>query len=86
MSKKNLNEQKISKKEAKSLVYNKLAAALSDYKKNIKPKKFEAKLKKASKLFATDIAKAAGKVSVKKIKKGKAKIKPASKNHHEAAS
>jgi len=86
MSKKNLKEQKISKKEAKSLVYNKLAAALSDYKKNIKPKKFEAKLKKASKLFATDIAKAAGKISVKKIKKEKAKIKIATKKPEEAVS
>ncbi len=77
MSTKNVKGQKISKKEAKTIVYNKLAEALSDYKKEIKPKKFEAKLKKASKLFATDIAKAAGKPGVEKTKKVKTKIKTA---------
>ena len=86
MSNKNVNGQKISKKEAKTIVYNKLAEALSDYKKEIKPKKFEAKLKKASKLFATDIAKAAGKTKPVKTKKLKLKNKPAKKKEEQPAS
>jgi hypothetical protein len=57
--KKNQSEvKKASKKEIRLSVYNKLAHALNEYKKDIKPKKFETNLKKASKLFATDIAKA----------------------------
>jgi len=57
--KKNQSEaKKTSKKEIRLSVYNKLAHALNEYKKDIKPKKFETNLKKASKLFATDIAKA----------------------------
>ena len=58
MNKNNLSGQKISKKEAKVLIYKKLAGALSEYKGSIKAKKFETKLKKASRLFASDIAKA----------------------------
>jgi hypothetical protein len=45
---------KLSKKEARKLVYEKLATALAEYKSSVKEKK----LKKASKLFAADIAKA----------------------------
>jgi hypothetical protein len=53
--------KKISKKEAQVLVYNKLTDALSEYKNDVKPRKFETNLKKASKLFAADIAKASQK-------------------------
>jgi len=45
---------KLSKKEARKLVYEKLANALAEYRSSVKEKK----LKKASKLFAADIAKA----------------------------
>ncbi|HSZ84798.1 MAG TPA: hypothetical protein VK787_02145 [Puia sp.] len=58
MNKKKSEVKKASKKEIRLSVYNKLAHALNEYKKDIKPKKFETNLKKASKLFATDIAKA----------------------------
>jgi hypothetical protein len=84
MSNKNVKGQKISKKEAKTIVYNKLAEALSDYRQEIKPKKFEAKLKKASKLFSTDIAKAADKANPEK--KVKTKIKAGKKHTEQAAS
>ena len=86
MSSKKVNGKKISKKEAKTIVYNKLAEALSDYKKEIKPKKFESKLKKASKLFATDIAKASDKSKPAKVKKTKLKIKTAKKKAEQSAS
>jgi len=45
---------KLSKKEARKIVYEKLSSALAEYKTGVKEKK----LKKASKLFAADIAKA----------------------------
>ena len=45
---------KLSKKEARKLVYEKLSTALAEYRSSVKEKK----LKKASKLFAADIAKA----------------------------
>lgn len=52
------SEKKISKKEARKLVSEKFAIALADYRSNVKEKKFASNLKKASKLFAADIAKA----------------------------
>lgn len=55
---------KLSKKQARKEVFIKLSGALADYKESVSKKKFERKLKKASKLFAVDIAKAS-----KKIKK-----------------
>ena len=79
MSNKKLKEKEISKKEVKTIVYKKLEAALSDFSKTIKPKKFKASLKKASKLFATDIAKASGKPNVVKATKVKGKAKAADK-------
>jgi hypothetical protein len=54
------SSKKISKKEAQELIYNKIAGALEEYKKDIKPKKLESKLKKVSKSLAGDIAKASG--------------------------
>jgi hypothetical protein len=50
--------KKLSKKEARKLVSEKIAAALSEYKSSVKEKKFATNVKKASKLFAADIAKA----------------------------
>jgi len=52
------SEKKLSKKEARRLVSEKIAIALADYRSNVKEKKFASNLKKASKLFAADIAKA----------------------------
>jgi hypothetical protein len=49
---------KLSKKEARKIVYEKFAGALAEYRADLKEKKFDSNLKKASKLFAADIAKA----------------------------
>jgi len=64
---------KLSKKEARKIVYEKLSGALAEYRANVKEKKFDSNLKKASKLFAADIAKALAKQK-QKLKKP-AKIK-----------
>jgi len=64
---------KLSKKEARRIVYEKLSHALAEYKANVKEKKFDSNLRKASKLFAADIAKAVAKQK-QKLKKP-AKIK-----------
>ncbi|HLY68722.1 MAG TPA: hypothetical protein VKR53_03265 [Puia sp.] len=73
------SNKKSAKRKARAFVYGKFATALSEYKDVIKPKKLEAKLKKASKLFAGDIAKAKIKedVSVRKKRKKITKSKPA---------
>jgi CO dehydrogenase/acetyl-CoA synthase gamma subunit (corrinoid Fe-S protein) len=62
---------KLTKKQVRKTVYEKLSAALSDY-KELNQKKFENKLRKASKLIAPDIRKALNKKSVT-IKKAKEK-------------
>ncbi|MEI9912094.1 MAG: hypothetical protein WDO71_22045 [Bacteroidota bacterium] len=62
------SSKKISKKEARQQVYDKLALALAEFKTAIKDKKFESNLQKASKLFADDIAKAANKAKDKSKK------------------
>ena len=59
---------KLIKKETRKEVFNKLSAALSDYKDKLDEKKFDNNLKKASKLFAVDIVKALK----KDLKKGHA--------------
>ena len=64
---------KLSKIEARKIVYEKLSGALAEYRANVKEKKFDSNLKKASKLFAADIAKALAKQK-QKLKKP-AKIK-----------
>ncbi|HYM93853.1 MAG TPA: hypothetical protein VET23_06925 [Chitinophagaceae bacterium] len=63
----------LTKKQARKLVYEKLAGALAEYKTGFSEKRFENNLKKASKLFATDIAKAARKENGKKVKMKKKK-------------
>ena len=55
-------ESKVTKKEARKVIYEKLAGALAEFKGTVGEKKFRNKLKKASKLFAVDIAKAAKKI------------------------
>ena len=68
--------KKLTKKQAREIVFNKLAGALDEYKEEIKEKKFKANLKKASKLFAADIAKAENrKEAVKERKKKEPKLK-----------
>jgi hypothetical protein len=63
--------KKLTKKQAKKEVFKKLSGALAEYKNKLDKKKFESNLKKASKLFAIDIAKAFKKArklkSVKKV-------------------
>jgi hypothetical protein len=55
---KTVTEKILSKKETRKEVFEKLSGALAEYKNDLNGKKFESKLKKASKLFATDIVKA----------------------------
>ncbi|MEO5595429.1 MAG: hypothetical protein ABIR15_23370 [Chitinophagaceae bacterium] len=62
--------KKITRKEAQKAVFEKLSGALAEYKNKLDKKKFESKLKKASKLFALDIVKAS-----KKDRKNKRKEK-----------
>src|SRR5450432_2380368 len=50
--------KKPTKKETRKEVFEKLSGALAEYKNKLDEKKFENKLKKASKLFAVDILKA----------------------------
>lgn len=57
---------KLSKKMISQSVYEKIAESLAEY--NLQGKKFDNKLKKVSKLFAVDIAKA-----TRKKEKAKAK-------------
>jgi hypothetical protein len=64
---------RLSKKEARKIVYAKLSVALAEYRPAVKEKKFDGRLKKASKLLAADIAKAVSKQ--KKPVRKPAKIK-----------
>jgi hypothetical protein len=64
---------KLSKKDARKIVYERFSNALAEYRANVKEKKFDSNLRKASKLFAADIAKAVAKQK-QKLKKP-AKIK-----------
>jgi hypothetical protein len=86
MTKNQLPVQKISKKEAEKLVFSKLANALAEYKKDVKAKKFKTTLKKASKLFAEDIAKASHKNNGKLKQTQKKKTKTKVEEKHEVAS
>jgi hypothetical protein len=54
------SSKKLFKKQLRQTVYEKLAMALADY-KELESKKFKSNLKRASKLFAEDISKAAHK-------------------------
>ena len=56
--------QKITKKQARTEIYEKLSGVLAQYKNGSDGKKFDRKLKKASKLFAPLI-----------LKNGKEKVK-----------
>ena len=67
------SEKKLSKKEARRLVSEKIATALAEYKSSVKEKKFSSNLKKASKLFAADIAKAISRQGQKLQKPAKIK-------------
>ena len=78
--------KKLSKKEARKLVYEKFASALAEYKTGVKEKKFDSNLKKASKLFASDIARAISKQRQKLQKPSKIKaVKNPSITHQENA-
>ncbi|MEP6948180.1 MAG: hypothetical protein ABI863_02850 [Ginsengibacter sp.] len=64
------------KKETRKEVFQKLSGALAEYKSKLNEKKFENKLKKASKLFAVDIVKA-----LKKDRKKRGAIKTSDKTN-----
>ncbi|MEO8763671.1 MAG: hypothetical protein ABI416_05260 [Ginsengibacter sp.] len=66
--------KKHTKKETQKEVFEKLSGALAEYKSKLDGKKFETKLKKASKLFAVDIVKA-----IKKDRKKRRTQKPGDK-------
>ena len=68
-------EKRLSKKEARQLVYDKLADALVEFKPLIKKKSFDLKIQKATKLFATDISKATKKNKAKKTNKNNSEVK-----------
>jgi hypothetical protein len=61
-----LMTKKLSKKEARKLIYDKLKDVLSEFRGSFKEKKFETRLSKAAKLFANDVAR-----SSRKAKKAK---------------
>ena len=65
--------KKLSKKQARKIVYEKFSVALAEYKAGLKEKKFASNLKKASKLFAADIAKAVARQGQKLKKPSKIK-------------
>ena len=65
--------KKLSKKQARKIAYEKLSAAFAEYKTGIKEKRFTSQLKKASKLFAADIAKAVARQKQKIQKPSKIK-------------
>lgn len=67
--------KKISKKDARKHIFNKLSMALAEYKDLLKEKRFTSHLKKTSKLFAADIARASEKLNGKLKKKQKKEIK-----------
>lgn len=81
--------RKISKKEARKIVYERFAVALAEYRAGVKEKKFASNLKKASKLFAADIAKAVARQRQKiqkpsKIKAVKSNLPVQQENPNEA--
>ena len=57
--------QKISKKEAASIIFGKLSEAMEEFRPLMKKKKFDGKVNKATKLFANDIARATSKSKLK---------------------
>ena len=66
--------KKLIKKETQKKVFEKLSGALAEFKDGVNEKKFENKIKKASRLLAADIVKSAKKIAKpakkeKKIKK-----------------
>ena len=65
--------KKPTKKQARKIIYEKFASALAEYKTEVKEKKFTSNLRKASKLFAADIAKAMAKQKQKIQKPAKIK-------------
>jgi hypothetical protein len=70
------SKKKISKKDIRQAIYDRLATALAEYKSEMKEKRFDSYLKKVSKLFADDLAKAASKKTTKLKKADKKKITP----------
>lgn len=70
---KKISRKKLSKKEARKIISQKIATALEEYRSTVKEKKFDNNIKKASKLFAADIAKAIARQKQKLQKPAKIK-------------
>lgn len=73
-------ESKTTKKETRQRIFDKMSAALEEYKANIKEKRFAASLKRAARDLANDVEK-----GLKKIKNKAKKVKTKVKNKVEAA-
>jgi len=63
------------KKEVRQIIYNRLSAALDEFKPLIKRKKFDNKMLTATKLFADDIVKSNRKSRLKDKKKNNREAK-----------
>ena len=72
---------KPSRKDTRRQIYQKLEQALGDYRSQMKDKRFENSLKKASRLFAAELAKK----KKNRAKEGKAKDKKAKKKKEDFA-
>lgn len=75
---KNQETKKIRVKELRKEVQQKLAVALADYKNGWPDEKYNKTLKKASKLFVTDLERVEQKVRTKKKKKDEQVVEEAS--------
>ncbi len=72
-----MGQKKVIKRSTEQLVFNKIEGALAEIEPGINKKKFEKKLRKASKLLAEDISKAVQKSIAKQqaqAKKAKAQV------------
>ena len=70
--------KKLSRKETRKIIFNKLSTALAEYKTELKEKKFDRNLKKFSKILASDLAKSSKQdalaVKTKKIRDVQTKV------------
>lgn len=73
-------ESKNARKETRQRIFEKMSAALEEYKANITEKRFAANLKKAARTLANDLEK-----GVKKVKEKAKKVKTKVKNKVEPA-
>jgi hypothetical protein len=66
-------EKKLTKKETRQMIYDKLTEAMVEFRPLVASKKFESRLLKITKLFAGDIRKASRKMKMEKVEKRSSK-------------